>query len=374
MKQNYVFIYAYIAGNMGDDLMVRCLCERYPKIKFVLCADGKYKEGFGDIKNLTFYDQCGEKAKCWNRFWKKVKGTEDGFRKMLIKMAKMVVHIGGSVFVQHFDDYSLLLQSDQQLRRLSRRIYVVGANFGPYTDINYYKQYHELLRHYDGVVFRDKYSKELFEDLENVRYAPDVVFNYYSESQMKEKKQVLMSVISMEERNNKFAISGYAQDYYLFIEKLSKAYIHEGYEIVYISFCQMQKDEEAIKKIRAQLSEGEKQHTKVCCYQGDNLQECMGMFDESEVVVGTRFHSIIIGELKEKKIIPIIYDQKTRHVLDDQGELEYVLLEQLKDADVEQVMRGAKRLSKETKNKLITDADGQFAYLDEILNRKSRCN
>ena len=29
-----VFIYAYLAQNLGDDLMVRILCERYPHIKF----------------------------------------------------------------------------------------------------------------------------------------------------------------------------------------------------------------------------------------------------------------------------------------------------------------------------------------------------
>lgn len=95
MKKGYIFIYAYIAGNLGDDLMVRCLCERYPKEQFVLCADGYYAGAFRDIKNLTFYDQSGEKAGRWNRFWKKIKGTDDGFRKMLIRMAKAVVHIGG---------------------------------------------------------------------------------------------------------------------------------------------------------------------------------------------------------------------------------------------------------------------------------------
>lgn len=372
MKKNYVFIYAYIAGNLGDDLMVRCLCERYPETNFVLCADGKYKGGFCDIKNLTFYEQEGERARRWNQFWKKVKGTEDGFRKMLIKMSKAVVHIGGSVFVQHFDDYSALFQADLQLRRLSRQMYVVGANFGPYTDENYYKQYHELLSCYDGAVFRDRYSKKLFEDLENVAYAPDVVFNYHLsfDKSNDRKKQVLISVISMEGRNNKFAISDYAQDYYTFIENLSRAYIYKGYEVAYISFCQMQQDEEAIKKIRARLAENEKKHTKVYCYRGDNLKECMEAFEESEIVVGTRFHSIIIGELKEKKMIPIIYDQKTRHVLEDQGYTEYVLLDQLKTVDVEQIMKNAKAISKELKEKLVKDAKLQFVYLDNLLKNK----
>lgn len=101
-------------------------------------------------------------------------------------------------------------------------------------------------RKYDGVVFRGEYSRQLFADLTNVSCAPDVVFNYNVEALKQEKKQVLMSVISMEGRNDKFAISAYGSDYREFMIKLSKAYIEEGYEVKYISFCQMQQDEEAI--------------------------------------------------------------------------------------------------------------------------------
>jgi len=367
MKKGYIFIYAYIAGNLGDDLMVRCLCERYPKERFVLCADGYYAGAFRDIKNLTFYDQSGEKASRWNRFWKKIKGTDDGFRKMLIRMAKAVVHIGGSVFVQHFDDYSLLYQADERLRRLSRRMYVVGANFGPYSDENYYRQYHELFGRYDGVVFRDEYSRQLFADLENVSCAPDVVFNYDTGVRKQEKKQVLMSVISMEGRNNKFAINDYGQSYQEFMIKLSKAYIEAGYAVKYISFCQMQQDEEAIRQIREALTEEERSRTDCCFYRENNLKECMEAYDESEIVVGTRFHSIILAELKGKKMISVIYDLKTLHTLESQGVHRYYRLEELKDADIKAVMDQAERLPEEKKKQLQKEAEGQFIYLDQLL-------
>ena len=367
MKKGYIFIYAYIAGNLGDDLMVRCLCERYPKEQFVLCADGYYAGAFRDIKNLTFYDQSGEKAGRWNRFWKKIKGTDDGFRKMLIRMAKAVVHIGGSIFVQHFDDYSLLYQADEQLRRLSRRIYVVGANFGPYSDENYYRQYHELLGRYDGVVFRDEYSRQLFADLTNVSCAPDVVFNYNVEALKQEKKQVLMSVISMEGRNDKFAISAYGSDYREFMIKLSKAYIEEGYEVKYISFCQMQQDEEAIRQIREALTEEERGHTDCCFYRGDNLETCIEAYDEAEIVVGTRVHSIILAELKGKKMIPIIYDLKTLHTLESQEIRRYYRLEELKNVDIRMMMEQAERLPEEKKKQLQNEAARQFKYLEQIL-------
>lgn len=38
-----IFIYAWLAGNLGDDLFVQSLCERYPAIQFCVLADKQYK-------------------------------------------------------------------------------------------------------------------------------------------------------------------------------------------------------------------------------------------------------------------------------------------------------------------------------------------
>ena len=43
-----VFVYAYMAQNLGDDLMVRILCDRYPRVQFNLYADNFYKKAFKD--------------------------------------------------------------------------------------------------------------------------------------------------------------------------------------------------------------------------------------------------------------------------------------------------------------------------------------
>lgn len=346
--------------------MLRILCARYPKVRFMVCADGAYRKYFEDIHNLEYYALQDSKVQKWNFFWRKVKKTEGGFRKMLIRTSYATVHIGGSVFVQHFDDYSAFYNEDALLRRLSKRMYVVGANFGPYSDEEYYKKYYRLLSSYDGVVFRDTYSKKLFRDLSNVHYAPDVVFNYrpVHADGILPKKQVLISVIRLEGRDNKFSISKYAEVYKNFIRKISSAYIGQGYYVKYISFCEMQQDELAIEEIRQMLNEDERKQTGCCLYRG-NLKACMEVFDESEIIVGTRFHSIILAELKGKKVIPIVYDKKTLHTMEDHGIRHYLRLEELESADVNEVMRNAGQIPEESRKALLKGAGKQFAYLDK---------
>ena len=45
-------IIAYVNGNLGDDLFVKILCERYPNQKFLLCGPKKYKDYFEYLDNL----------------------------------------------------------------------------------------------------------------------------------------------------------------------------------------------------------------------------------------------------------------------------------------------------------------------------------
>lgn len=68
-----VFIHAYAAGNLGDDLMIRILCERYPKVKFLICADESYKLRYSDLKNLHVYSSDDKRMKYINRLIKNKK-------------------------------------------------------------------------------------------------------------------------------------------------------------------------------------------------------------------------------------------------------------------------------------------------------------
>ena len=228
-KMKKVLIYAYMAGNLGDDLMVLVLCQRYPNVNFRLWADKSYKKRFQHIRNLKVYSPDDKKVLFWNRFWNKMKRNDKDIFGMLVRNSDATVHVGGSVYIQH-ENYEATYNLDNMLRSASKRMYVCGANFGPYEDEEYYRRYYDLLKRYDGVCFRDQYSYQLFKELPNVRYAPDIVFNYKTPESNKcsEKRQVLFSVIRLDDRKGKFAISQYAENYRRFMVKLAETYIQKG--------------------------------------------------------------------------------------------------------------------------------------------------
>lgn len=363
-----VFIHAYAAGNLGDDLLVRILCERYPRTKFLIWADPSYKIRFADLKNLRVFSLDDKVVRYVNRISRRLKKCDNGMWKLLLKSSYATVHIGGSVFVQHQDDFSPAYELDRQLRRLSRRLFVVGANFGPYTDESYYDKYKELFQFYDGICFRDSYSKRLFGMLSNIRFAPDVAFNYRGEgNSVKVKKQVLFSVIYMESRGGKYSISQYAEEYYTLISSLAEAYIERGYSIKFISFCRMEEDEKAIKIVMDGIRTEYRKALSTYFYDMDG-KGCVDQFYESEIVVGTRFHSIILGWMAKKKVLPIVYNMKTLHTLEDMGIKDYILMEELGKVDVNNVadeLMGREAVNVEELKK---EAEIQFLDLDRILS------
>src|SRR5699024_4992683 len=50
-----VMVYAYSQFNLGDDLFIKILCERYPETQFVLYAPKQYKRCFQGMRNIRFF-------------------------------------------------------------------------------------------------------------------------------------------------------------------------------------------------------------------------------------------------------------------------------------------------------------------------------
>ena len=363
-----VFIHAYAAGNLGDDLLIRILCERYPGIRFSICADSSYRVRFADLENLRVYAPNDKMVRSIDRILKRIKNCDNGMWKLLVKFSYATVHIGGSVFVQHEDDFSPAYELDRRLRRLSRSLYVEGANFGPYTDESYYHRYKKLFQIYNGICFRDRYSESLFKEIGNIRYAPDVAFQYRRPGKCKEeKKQVLLSVIYMDSRGGKYSICQYADGYYNLMAGLAEQFIERGYTARFISFCKMQEDEKAIEIVIGRMKDGYKDKVSTFFYDMD-IKGCIDQFYESEIVVGTRFHSIILGWLAEKKVLPVVYDRKTQHTLEDLEVKDYIQLDDLERIDVSEAAEKAMSRSILEVESLKRKSELQFSDLDRILS------
>ena len=59
-------------------------------------------------------------------------------------------------------DWSNFYQADSRLVRDSKKMFVIGANFGPYENPEYYQQYEQLFRQYTGIAFGTSIQKICF--------------------------------------------------------------------------------------------------------------------------------------------------------------------------------------------------------------------
>lgn len=362
---NRIFIYAYTNLNLGDDLFIRILCDRYPESKFFIICNRKVSNGLKKIHNLKILPQIRIIDGILSRIGIKF-SVNQYYKKLISYFCDVIVVIGGSIFQQP-KDIKIEIREFKNRMIKDKPFYIIGANFGPYTDKNYYKSYKKIFEDATDVCFRDKYSYELFKDLPNVRYAPDVVFSYSPNNKKLIKKQVAISVISLAYRTN---LKVYENDYINTIIEIAKQFSKCGYFIYFIGFCKYEGDLLIIKHIEKILKKEGILLFKSHNYNGD-IDHTLNIISESEIVVATRFHAAILGLIYNKKILPIIYNEKTENVLNDIGlnnlmirikELNSVNLKKL----IEQVIKN------EPFNIMhqIKSAEMQFVNLDKLLKNK----
>lgn len=306
-----VYLKAYLKKNLGDDLFLKIICERYnclfvvnnnPKIKYngmcnnLISNNSLFRYSFYKLISIIFKDY-------------------NFFEKKLVKKCDLMVTIGGSIFIEN------IAQSEEQLNRMCD-IYslnidklILGANFGPYKTNEFRNVIEQnIFCNCIDVSFRDKYSYNLFSSLANVRCNPDIIFSLnINKLKLRSEKKVVISVINCKDRNIDSEV------YENKIVELIKYFDNEKYETVLMSFCQYEGDEEAINAIFEKIKY-EKFNKKVSkyFYRGD-IDQALEVLAESNIIVGSRFHANILGLKMKKKILPIAYSDKTINALKDLG-------------------------------------------------------
>lgn len=287
-----IYIKAYTRINLGDDLFIHILCSRYPNVTFYLKKYFQYTDIFSNIPNLIVIENM------------------DNIQ------FDAIVYIGGSIFIENSPNSVIRVRElKNEIIKNDIPTYIIGANFGPYTSKEYFNTVkYELLPKIKSITFRDKYSYNLFRDLENVHYAPDVVFTLNTDNIIRVKKREIgISVIHHLEREN---IKEYYNDYINKLVEISKYYITKGYVVKLFSFCKYEKDMIAIQDILEKLTQTELNKTIICEYSG-NIYETLNELFNIELLIATRFHSTILGFKFNIPTIPICYSNKTLNVLED---------------------------------------------------------
>lgn len=356
------FIYAYDHINFGDDLFVRTLVKRYPKVQFYMQSTQENKQNFSDLKNLHIIQETDFPYP----LLRKIKGSlVSRYQANFWKKCAALIYIGGSIFIEYPTWENIVNWWNHQAEHYP--FFVMGANFGPYKSEEYRKNMDRIFSKLKDVCFRDQYSYRLFEDNKNVRVAPDILFCLGNTDVADKRNEIVFSVIDCrkkDEGSNKLA--QYADDYIRAMTALGRHYLELGKKVVYLSFCRAEGDEDAIHEIVRGLGTSADGSYEILNYNGQNSSELLERMKYAEGIVATRFHATILGLALGTPVLPVIYSDKTRHVLQDlQFDGECL---DIRNMDLEKVCElPMKGFTKETIEALKQKSQAHFEKLDQKL-------
>lgn len=309
---NEYYIEFFNHHNFGDDLFIYCITRAFPNTLFHINGSKKNLKGLTNIKNLKIhYD---------NIFFKKLSGLlrrvyrqKDFLLSYRARNSEAVIYLGGSLFIEP-EDSNL---EDYYVNNIRRRVdgkkfFLIGANFGPYRTESFYNHFLSEFETYDFISFRDKESYTVFDSLNNVQYAPDIVFSireWFGGIKKSEKRYILFSVVGETVVKNYLPYKKKIIDW-------AKQYISNGFSIVLLAMCNEQGDLRTCSEILEDLDDSS--NVNVVSYEND-LIEVINYIASSDYVIGTRFHSIVTSIALNVPVLPLIYSKKTANMLEDCG-------------------------------------------------------
>ena len=108
----------------------------------------------------------------------------------------------------------------------------------------------------------------------------------------------------------------YAGTYEQYICRCIDYFSKRNIKITLVSLCEDDGDTAAIERISQKYKD---KSINRSYYNGHNWKSIIDEFQTSEYVIATRFHSMILGLEYGSKVLPIVYNQKTKYVLEDLG-------------------------------------------------------
>ena len=349
-------VFCYCRNNLGDDMFLQTLVRRYSETKFYLYAAPRYTTQFRGEPNLRLCSNLSYKAfRVLEKFRKPAARRLRGKKTARMDAA---VRIGGSVFIEkkQFDkDY---------FPEKNKNFFLLGANFGPFQTRTYFDNRKSRIRLARDCCFRDKYSYNLFCDMPNVRYAPDILFAYPYFPAYQSGDCIGISVIDIHGRNG---LSVTSWKYEKIMTAICDYYAEQGRTVKLLGFCEEEGDAAAIRRIRSACHFPDKVIEKI--YRG-NIALFLEELNSCEVIYAARFHAMIIGWAMGKSVVPVIYSEKQTHVIEDIA-FKGAAWNLMKDKTAPPQMLSAEsgRLEMTLLKSLKVQAEKQFCGLDSFISK-----
>lgn len=309
-----VILYGVNSVNLGDDLFFKILFERYPSVNFIMQAPSVYREIFREHKNCTILTNDDINKLCLVRLFKFCKLPESvAIHLYLFFKYKIELYliIGGSLFMEGNSNMPQLLYKIKRLKLLipNLKVAILGSNYGPARTDKWKSTVFDSLLVADDICFRDEYSYGLFSDLPTVRIANDIVMHSERLDYKTKRKSVCINLRSVDKWPS--LVSGKAQ----YLEQTRKIIDHFqklGYSITLLSFCEKYGDEQILDQLYLSLEN--KRNIDKYYYRG-NIDEAISVIKNSEFMLATRFHAIVLGLIYKCRVIPISYSIKSENML-----------------------------------------------------------
>ena len=299
----------YLAKNLGDDMFLDHLASSYPDTTFVPFYPGKhYNVFFAQYDNIRKFPYT-LKDKIYGKL-----GITNKLKDYNLMAAKYdgLIFMGGGIFREENywkSVYRYRNSITNAFLKKDKKVSFIGCNFGPYQTEEFKNKYQTLFEKCEIISFRDQKSYRSFNDLANVAYAPDALWDYKLPSVTKKSKTLGISII---DPKHKFGLKQYHNDYVKNHQAVIQEYLKEGFQIKLFSFCEKEGDLQVCKEIAKTAPNRIEIHN----YNGD-IRNYLAEFGACSKIIAARFHAIIIAMKYGTPVLPIIYGEKTRNILED---------------------------------------------------------
>ena len=345
-----ILLFAYTKANLGDNLFIYMLLERYTNIDFYIHVVEKgYEDIYRGFENIHFIY------------------TGRNLDDINIEEFDAYIYVGGSIFMESEYGMNELKSFNNFIKKCkekNKKFFYMSCNFGPYKTQKYFELARETFSLCDGICFRDKKSYNLFSDIDKVMYAPDMAFSFHFDSKIeREKRSIGISVINLQIREDLKQIEAIYND---FIKRIIIKFAKRNYKVYLFSFSEFEKDGESIDNIINLVPEQYKNSVKKIKFD-ENIKEYLKKYSKMEYMVAGRFHSMILSILFGQKIYNLTYSQKQDNVI---KELKlFKKYQRIKDLKYETVLRKYyfKKISKSKLSRISREAENQFLNLDNWL-------
>jgi colanic acid/amylovoran biosynthesis protein len=311
-----IYLRCVYRKNLGDDIFIYLLCNRYANSFFTLNYSGA--NIVTPIENLKVININFNIYRIFRKI-SSIFNKRNFLETLALKYFKIdsIILIGGSLFMEPKNyRYDLKDVNLKWYDKINKDSYIIGANIGPVYSETYIKNMKEqVFAKSKDICLRDAKSYEYVKELSNVRYASDIVFSLDVSKYLNinEEKKVIISVIDLIKKARQIKNPN-LEKYEECICCLIESFINKGYKVELMSFCKEEGDEIAINRILSN-SKYSSQVSKYF-YDGD-IYDAIRELSTAKVIVGTRFHANILGLILNKTILPISYNDKTINMLND---------------------------------------------------------